>query len=90
MSEDEARRIFSQIVSAVSYCHTQGVVHRDLKAENLLLDHNLNIKVPKFAIFLFSLFDRGNVAARRFRLQQSVHRGLSVVDVVWFAALRSS
>jgi serine/threonine-protein kinase SIK3 len=45
MSEDEARRIFSQIVSAVSYCHTQGVVHRDLKAENLLLDHNLNIKL---------------------------------------------
>lgn len=45
MSEPEAKRIFSQIVSAVSYCHTQGVVHRDLKAENLLLDHNLNIKV---------------------------------------------
>ncbi|KAJ3617990.1 hypothetical protein MTP99_006028 [Tenebrio molitor] len=48
MSEDEARRIFSQIVSAVSYCHTQGVVHRDLKAENLLLDHNLNIKLADF------------------------------------------
>ena len=45
MPEDEAKRIFSQIVSAVSYCHSQGVVHRDLKAENLLLDHNLNIKV---------------------------------------------
>lgn len=45
MSEEEAKRIFSQIVSAVSYCHSQGVVHRDLKAENLLLDHNMNIKV---------------------------------------------
>lgn len=45
MTEPEAKRIFSQIVSAVSYCHSQGVVHRDLKAENLLLDHNLNIKV---------------------------------------------
>lgn len=45
MSETEAKRIFSQIVSAVSYCHSEGVVHRDLKAENLLLDHNLNIKV---------------------------------------------
>nr|CAI5832664.1 unnamed protein product [Callosobruchus analis] len=48
MSEPEAKRIFSQIVSAVSYCHTQGVVHRDLKAENLLLDHNLNIKLADF------------------------------------------
>ncbi|EFA05002.2 hypothetical protein TcasGA2_TC015081 [Tribolium castaneum] len=48
MPEDEAKRIFSQIVSAVSYCHSQGVVHRDLKAENLLLDHNLNIKLADF------------------------------------------
>lgn len=47
MSEPEAKRIFSQIVSAVSYCHSQGVVHRDLKAENLLLDHNMNIKVTQ-------------------------------------------
>lgn len=48
MSETEAKRIFSQIVSAVMYCHSQGVVHRDLKAENLLLDHNLNIKLADF------------------------------------------
>ncbi|KAJ8980375.1 hypothetical protein NQ317_009369 [Molorchus minor] len=48
MSEPEAKRIFSQIVSAVSYCHSQGVVHRDLKAENLLLDNNMNIKLADF------------------------------------------
>lgn len=52
MSEPEAKRIFSQIVSAVSYCHSQGVVHRDLKAENLLLDHNMNIKVNTQFTFL--------------------------------------
>lgn len=45
MTETEAKRTFSQIVSAVNYCHSQGVVHRDLKAENLLLDQNMNIKV---------------------------------------------
>uniref|UniRef100_A0A6P7F3Q5 non-specific serine/threonine protein kinase n=1 Tax=Diabrotica virgifera virgifera TaxID=50390 RepID=A0A6P7F3Q5_DIAVI len=48
MTEPEAKRIFNQIVSAVSYCHSQGVVHRDLKAENLLLDHNLDIKLADF------------------------------------------
>ena len=45
MIEKEARRKFKQIVSAVAYCHSRRVVHRDLKAENLLLDNNLNIKI---------------------------------------------
>jgi MAP/microtubule affinity-regulating kinase len=45
MNEDEARRVFNQIVQAVHICHCNGVVHRDLKAENLLLDKNNNIKL---------------------------------------------
>lgn len=45
MKEDEAARVFAQIVSAVDYCHKNGVVHRDLKAENVLLDAEMNIKV---------------------------------------------
>jgi serine/threonine protein kinase len=44
-TEAESRRLFQQIVSAVAYCHANGVVHRDLKAENLLLDKRGNIKI---------------------------------------------
>lgn len=45
MSEREARRIFKQICAAVHFCHSLTVVHRDLKAENLLLDENNNVKI---------------------------------------------
>jgi MAP/microtubule affinity-regulating kinase len=48
MKEKEARSKFRQIVSAVQYLHQKRIVHRDLKAENLLLDAELNIKIADF------------------------------------------
>eukprot|EP00066_Takifugu_rubripes_P001853 XP_003963340.2 PREDICTED: NUAK family SNF1-like kinase 1 [Takifugu rubripes] len=50
LSETEARGLFRQITSAVHYCHKIGVVHRDLKLENILLDEDMNVKLADFGL----------------------------------------
>ncbi|PHT26611.1 CBL-interacting serine/threonine-protein kinase 11 [Capsicum baccatum] len=49
-SEDLSRRYFQQLISAVGYCHSRRVYHRDLKLENLLLDENWDLKVTDFGL----------------------------------------
>lgn len=48
LSESRARIFFRQITSAIHYCHSNNIVHRDLKGENLLLDDDMNIKLIDF------------------------------------------
>ncbi|MBA0685287.1 hypothetical protein Goari_012958, partial [Gossypium aridum] len=50
LHEDEAHKLFQQIISRVEYCHKNMVIHRDLKPENLLLDSNYNVKIADFGL----------------------------------------
>jgi serine/threonine protein kinase len=50
VEEPLAKRLFKQIVLAVSYIHSQNVVHRDLKPENLLLTQNASVKIIDFGL----------------------------------------
>eukprot|EP01025_Chloroclados_australasicus_P025094 TRINITY_DN2508_c0_g2_i1.p1 TRINITY_DN2508_c0_g2~~TRINITY_DN2508_c0_g2_i1.p1 ORF type:complete len:355 (-),score=41.31 TRINITY_DN2508_c0_g2_i1:3034-4098(-) len=38
LKEDEARWFFQQLIVAIDYCHKMGIVNRDIKLENTLLD----------------------------------------------------
>ncbi|XWS39248.1 hypothetical protein CRYUN_Cryun18bG0034500 [Craigia yunnanensis] len=50
LAEPAARRYFSQLISALHFCHQNGVAHRDVKPQNLLLDKNGNLKVSDFGL----------------------------------------
>jgi serine/threonine protein kinase len=49
-TEDVARYYFNKLVSAIQYLHENEVIHRDLKLENILLDHDFNLKVADFGL----------------------------------------
>jgi tRNA A-37 threonylcarbamoyl transferase component Bud32 len=58
-SEATTKEIFKQLVAAVMHCHFRGIVHRDIKLENILLDKYGNTKLIDFGLCDF-VMDVGN------------------------------
>lgn len=48
LKDNVACRLFAQLISGVHYLHSKGIVHRDLKLENLLLDKHRNVIITDF------------------------------------------
>lgn len=55
LPENRAKSYFSQLINAVEYIHKMGVVHRDIKCENIVFDENFTLKLIDFG------FARGNM-----------------------------
>ncbi|XP_040593023.1 sperm motility kinase 2B-like [Mesocricetus auratus] len=50
LEESEVRRLFTQILLAVEYCHSNHIAHRDINANNILLDSSGNAKLCDFGL----------------------------------------
>lgn len=50
LKEDLAKYFFKQIIEALNYIHKKNIAHRDIKLDNILLDHLGNVKVCDFGV----------------------------------------
>ena len=54
LTEEEAVYVMIQICQGVHQAHEQGIIHRDLKSQNVMIDDELNVKITDFGIALSS------------------------------------
>ncbi|KAL0696991.1 hypothetical protein Bca4012_064171 [Brassica carinata] len=57
LEEPVARVYIAEVVLALEYLHSEGVVHRDLKPDNLLMAHDGHVKLTDFGLSEVGLID---------------------------------
>eukprot|EP00954_Amorphochlora_amoebiformis_P012340 965528-Amorphochlora_amoeboformis.AAC.1 len=54
LSDPYMARVSAQILCALQYCHAQGLIHRDIKGKNVLIDNNGFVKLADFGSALLA------------------------------------
>ncbi len=58
LQEEEARKVFQQLLLALDYCHGMGISNRDIKLDNVLLTSSKKPAVIKLTDFGFCKRDK--------------------------------
>ena len=50
LNEKTARIIYKQLINSIKFIHSKGIIHRDIKLDNILIDLNNSIKLCDFGV----------------------------------------
>ncbi|XP_075084416.1 putative serine/threonine-protein kinase At1g54610 [Nicotiana tabacum] len=53
LTEPQVKRYMEQLLSGLQHCHERGILHRDIKGSNLLIDKNGMLKIADFGLANF-------------------------------------
>ncbi|KAJ8544093.1 hypothetical protein K7X08_028604 [Anisodus acutangulus] len=53
LTEPQVKRYMEQLLSGLLHCHERGILHRDIKGSNLLIDKNGMLKIADFGLANF-------------------------------------
>ena len=89
VNERWAMEVFHQVLEAISYCHSRGVMHKDLKAENIMLLDSINPGgAPHVVVIDFGLAEMFDDPSRRSRIVSG--SPMSMAPEVWGSAVNKS
>ncbi|KAG1676353.1 hypothetical protein FOA52_001148 [Chlamydomonas sp. UWO 241] len=58
LDEDVARQYVAETVLALEYCHAQGIVHRDMKPDNMLISADGHVKLTDFGLSCIGVIEK--------------------------------
>lgn len=50
LSEENAQEYMKKLLGAVCHMHSQGITHRDIKPQNIMLNKNNELKIIDFGL----------------------------------------
>lgn len=80
LNEQITKTYFLQLAEALKACHAAGVTHRDLKANNILLDYKFRLKVTDFG--LSNVYTGGNIAQNRMQTTWVGTKGYQAPEMI--------
>jgi len=80
LNEQITKTYFLQLADALSAMHKAGVTHRDLKANNILLDYKFRMKVTDFG--LSNVYTGGNIAQNRMQTTWVGTKGYQAPEMI--------